>query len=386
MFCSWRNATSSIRDLPSAIAVFEQEKTTPNLNPDFQGKIDVKLLALYLDTGDLDKTVPLVEAIDRSIVHIPDVTEFNAQAVRLGDTFLASKNVPGALNCYRRVRNNDQVIALEKAAIANLQQQMADNLKLIQADPLHSSSLQMLNDNCNVQIAKDQKILVQYQTLPPILPSLFLRIGSAYYSGGDYWEAAIVYRELMLRMPQCPEVESALYGSILAFDRAKQTERTLGLCQQYLAKYPQGKYANEVGFRRGILAYDAEEFDQAIAYFQDALKKQPDSPRHEQMEVILGDIMLRQQRFDESIAAYKHYLTDYPKGIFVEQAQYRIGLDLLFGGKAGTADEAIRTYIKLFPSGKYIPDAKYRLGRHQIRGQGISRGHHRLPGLAAGLW
>ena len=165
----------------------------------------------------------------------------------------------------------------------------------------------------------------------------------------------------MRRYPQAAELEAALYGSIVVFDRLKQNDRAQNLCQSYLTQFPKGKYADSVGFLRGALAYDAQDFDKAISYFQDSLQNQANSPRREQMELILGDINLRQQKFDEAIAAYKRYETDFPAGTFLEQAEYRTDLALLFGGKSEEADKALRAYIQKYPTGTYVADAEYRL-------------------------
>ena len=231
----------------------------------------------------------------------------------------------------------------------------------VQADPLNTSDLQALNKTLSTQIDRDQKVLAQYQTLPPILPPLLLRIGRAYSMADQHWEAAVVFRELRRRYPTQSEVEAALYGSIIVFDQAKQTSRALALSNEYLTKYPQGKYAESVGYLRGVLAYDEEKFDQAIGYFEDCLKNQPNNSRREQIELILGDVQLRQTKFDAAIASYQKFQKDFPTSSRVEAAVYRSGLALLFGGKAQQADAAFRDYMKKYPSGTYVPDAAYRL-------------------------
>ena len=348
-------------DLPAAITVFEKERSLPDLNPDFRGKISVKLLDLYLEAKDDDKSTSLLQEIDVDLTRVPDITDFNNLAIRLGDRLLAKNDISGALNCYRRVRNNDQVIAMEKAQIDRLKQRLASNLAIIQTDPLNSSDVQSQNKDIQIQIDRDGKTLAQYQTLPPILPPLLLRIGRAYAVEGGYWEAGVVYRELMRQYPNAPETEPALYGSLVVFEHAKQMDRAQALCQAYLTQYPHGKYADSVSYLRGALAYDAEQFDQAIGFFEDALKNQPNHPRREQIEVILGDILLREQKFDDAVAAYAKYEQDFPKGSRLEAARYHSALALLFGGKTEEADKAIRAYIANYPSGTYVPDAEYRL-------------------------
>ena len=76
------------KDLPGAISVFETEKKLPNLDPDYLGKINLKLLGLYEDTSDVEKAVSLLMDIDTNIAHAPDIVEFNALATRLGDSLL----------------------------------------------------------------------------------------------------------------------------------------------------------------------------------------------------------------------------------------------------------------------------------------------------------
>ena len=349
------------KDLPGAISVFETEKKRPNLDPDYLGKINLKLLGLYEDAANIESAFALVREIDADIEHSPDVVDFNALATHLGDTFLEKNRVTDALSCYRRVRDNKQVIELAKLQITSLQSQMAANLVRIQADPLNTADLQTYNSTLKTQIEKDQGVLTQYLTLPPILPPLLLRIGRAYSLAGQYWEAAVVFREIRRRYPSQSEAESALYGSIIVFDKVKQDDRALALCHDYLTQYPQGKYADTIGYMRGALAYDAEMLDQAVGYFEDCLKSQPNNPHREQIELILGDIQLRQAQFGAAIAAYQKFQADFPDSSRIEAAVYRSALALLFGGKNEEADTAIRAYMTKYPSGNYVADAAYRL-------------------------
>ena len=80
-------------NIPGAIALFEKEKDLPNLDPDFLGKIKIRLLGLYQDHSDVDRAVALLQEIDADLSHIQDITVFNALAVRLGDTFLGRNKV-----------------------------------------------------------------------------------------------------------------------------------------------------------------------------------------------------------------------------------------------------------------------------------------------------
>ncbi len=350
-----------------AIALLEHERTVPNLNPDFREKVNMTLLPFYADEDDNDKSLGLMDEINADIGRVQNVTTFNKLATQVGDKFLAKNKIEKALGCYHLVRDNQQVISLQKAQIEKQQKKRANNLADIQAlirsngNPLTETQLQMDNKDIDELIKKDQAVLAQYANLPPILPPLFLRISRAYFGHKDYWESAVVYRELMRRFSQGPEVESALYGSIIVFDKLKQTDRALGLCKDYLTRYPKGQYADSVAYLRGALAYDAEDFDNAITYFEDCLKTQPNNPRKPQIEVILGDIKLREGKFDEAIVAYQKYKKDNPNGADFEKAEYRSALSVLFEGKYDDADTALRAFMQKYPKSQYIPDAEYRL-------------------------
>ena len=374
-------ATTKMGKPADAITLIEKEKTTANLSPVFLEKMNTRLFPLYLDAGSMDKGVSLLHEMDADIDHVQDVTIFNALAIRLGQMFLPKNDVASALDCYRRVRDNEQILTLQAKQITSLQQQRAANLASIQANPLNSFQLQLDNKDIDAQIDKDQQILDKYQTLPPVLPPLFLRIAQAYNAAGAQWEAAVVYREILRRYPKCDQAESALYGSIVLFDRLKQTDRAQALCQAYQTEYPKGKYIDDVGFLRGALSYDVEDFDKAISYFQQAIKNQPNSTQREHIEIILGDINLREMKFDDAIACYQKYLKDYPQGRWVEAAEYRPALALLFGGKFDDAEKAIKAYLKKYApaadantkgfgtTGVYVPDAEYRLAMIDFAGK-----------------
>jgi len=345
----------------AAIALMEKEKTQPNLSPIFVYKMNIRLLPLYMEAGNAEKALAVLQQMDDDIAHVADVPLFNGMAERLGDQFLAKNDIATALSCYRRVRDNDQIIALQKQQIDNLQHQRTVNLANIRTNPLYSASLQQENKDIDLEVAKDQEILKKYQTLPPVLPPLFLRIARAYSSGGSLWESGAVYRELLRRYPHSPESEAALYGSIIVFDQLKQFDRAQSLCQDYVNQYPKGKYADSVGFLRGALAYDTQDYDKATHYFQDCLTNQPTNPRRQQIEIILGDIQLQVGKFDEAIACYQKYEKEYPQGQILEKAEYRSALALLFAGKADEAERAINAYLQKYPKGAYVADGEYRL-------------------------
>ena len=347
--------------VPDAISLLERERAISNLNPVYRGKLGMSLLALYIETKADEKGVALLKEMDGEIGNVQDIPAFNTLAIKLGDLFLSRNEVDNALVCYRRVRDNEQIVNLQTRQIEYLKEQREANLVRIQADPLNSDNLQLENKEIDTQVAKDQQILTQYLTQPPVIPPLYVRIGRAFILEQKQWEAAVVFREVLRRYPDCAEAETALYGVIVVFEKLKQVDRAQDLCQSYLTRYPQGKYAENVAYIRGALAYDAEDFSKALSYFGDALQKQSNGPRREQIELILGDLNLRQLKFDEAIKAYAKYQQDYPQGNYAESAQYRTGLALLFAGKPDDADRAIRAYLQKYPEGQYAADAEYRL-------------------------
>lgn len=360
-----------------AITLLEKEKTAPNVSPELRGKINMRLAMLCFDNKDVAKVASLLQEMDSDILHVQNIVEFNTLATKEGDLFLFHKKVDDALKCYRLVRSNEEIAAIQTRQIEILHQQRNANLVRIQADPLNSSQLQVANKDIDDQIAKDEQVSAKYRDLPPVLPPLYLRIGRAYATEEEFWEAAVVYREIMRRYPSCAESEGALYGSIVAFYKLKQNDRDGALCQTYLTQYPQGKYTDSVRFLRGAAAYNAEDFDNAITYFNDALKSPANNPRREQIELLLGDIKLRQGKYDEAVASYRHYEQDYPEtpatgnsagGSFgtaslgnFEKAEYRIALALVLGGKLDDAEKALDAYLQKYPEGAYVADVEYRL-------------------------
>ena len=221
-----------------AIALLEKEKTHPNLNPNFLEKINVSLVPLYFDQQGYDKALVVLREMDGDLEHVADSTGFNSLAIKLGDTFLNQQDTDRALACYRMVRDNAQIIDLQQKQNLYLRSARAANLARIQADPLNTQQLQIDNKEIDAEMARNQDILAKYKTLPPILPPLYLRIARAYSISNRLWEATVVYREIMRRYPTCKEAESALYGSILLFDRLRQFDHGLTLCQNYLSQYP----------------------------------------------------------------------------------------------------------------------------------------------------
>jgi TolA-binding protein len=354
------NAAKVAGQVDEAIAAF---KTL--ISPDIASKIAargaIQLVSLYVQKGENDKAGALLGLLQRRIGYVENVVGLNSLAVELGDKFLAAKAYPAALACYRTVRMKEDVIRIQNERIAGMEKQIEANLAAIQANPTSVLQIRPKNEQIRGEVDVAKKLLAEFEKLPSIVGALYMRMARCYAEDKKTWESIVVYEELLQRFGDAPEREPTLFALVVSYAQVNQAKLAQAKCDEYLSAFPTGPNAPEVGYLRGAMALQLEDYTGAETWFCKMLKENPKGKLSEQILTLLGNAKFSQGKFDEAVVQYRKYQQDFPQGENIEEADYRIAMASLFGGKFEEAFTALSNYVKKYAHGAFVPDAKYRM-------------------------
>ena len=156
-----------------------------------------------------------------------------------------------------------------------------------------------------------------------------------------------------------------------AWQTAKD-KKTTAAYYTYLSSYPSGKYANEA--RSRIDRWDKTAYEKAIEKnTQYALKYYLDNyPKGKYRSVVRKKLNERKEadawakaKSENYISSYENYLRNYPNGKHVKEANtiisnslFRIGNDKFKSKNYSSAKSYYQSYISKYPTGEYVDEAR----------------------------
>lgn len=99
-------------------------------------------------------------------------------------------------------------------------------------------------------------------------------------------------------------------------------------------------------------AFDRNEFEKAMAGFEQLLKKYPRSKSADNAQFWIGEIYYRQKRFDKAILAYQNVIEKFPKGNKIIAAHLKQGLAFHNMGDDASSREILEELIRKYPDSR----------------------------------
>ncbi len=347
--------------IPEAIGVLE-ELIQPEITTPFAARAGLMLAPLYAEQEEFAKGILVLTNLKKKIGLVENVVQLNSVAIKFGDKLMEGKEFPDALSCYRIVLPKEEVIRLQKERILAMKHQMDDNIAVVRANPKLVTDMLPINNRLRALMDTTQKLLDEFDKLPPYAPTLDLRMGRAFYELDKKWESIVAYEEVTRRYKTSPECESALFGLVVSLVDLQRSVLAQQYASRYLADFPEGPNAGTVGYLMGAVLLQNNDYAGAEVVFKRVLASQPKSSFREEMTYLLGNCQFLQGNYEEAEKTFVQYKADFPHGIHAEDISYRIAAGTLFEGRSDDAVAPLTSYIKTYPGGSYAADAKYRLG------------------------
>lgn len=150
-------------------------------------------------------------------------------------------------------------------------------------------------------------------------------LGEAQYRVGNFTQATQTYERLLLRYPNSPRREEALYGTAWCAFRTQQMERAVFWFERLLTEFPHTPYAAEALLRKADALYLLRQYRQAAQDYWELAKRFPSTPEGEYAAYQYGYVLYRLGEYDKAEQAFRYFVQTYPRSSLVEEGLYFLG-------------------------------------------------------------
>lgn len=294
---------------------------------------------------------------------LDNYASFVSLTVGIADDLLADKAADKALPLLQNAPRREQVVALQKQRVSELEQlhrQSSASVAVLGAD----SSQSLNRDALAARLANAREILKQIEDNDAFDLPRFLRQGRCHLELDQPWEAAVLYQEILTRFPKSPERAYALHGLIFAWNAADRKAEAQALCQRFVDEFPTHALATEIAVLGGQLALAVQQPAAAEKFFGFAIDKSQGITR-EHVIFQLGLARFSLRNWTGAREMFDRYVKESPTGEFADQAAYRSAvtwfLDIDDIKRYEKTEKALNAFVEANPKSDFTPDAYYRL-------------------------
>jgi outer membrane protein assembly factor BamD (BamD/ComL family) len=185
---------------------------------------------------------------------------------------------------------------------------------------------------------------------PDDSPEALYQSGISRFIAGDYENSVQFLDQLVKVFGKEPElrtqIDLAMYARACALFNLGRHADAIKAFEEYIAQYPESKFADEVGFRIGASQQQLEEYEPAVAAYQKLRSSHPRSPYSEDALFQIGICRLIQEQSALASATFKDFMPLYPESPLWGQAGAFAARALFDDGKAAEAITMLETIEK----------------------------------------
>ncbi len=227
-------------------------------------------------------------------------------------------------------------------------------------DDFLKASVLLRQGECNYNLGRFDKAIENYDRLVKKYDDTFLlaeglyEIGLAYIVEGNWLKLSTAYRELLERHPgygEMPQVKFAL--GLFAYQEQNYDEAIANFEQ---VPSDRGLYY------LGRCLEDTGQYILAIQRYRQVLRKYPDSPLADDVAFSVAEAFYRSGQNTVAVRSYRDFLDDYPESPFVANARYKMACVTF---NEGSFDESVRELeeiVRTFPGEMIAGYAQYLIG------------------------
>ena len=185
---------------------------------------------------------------------------------------------------------------------------------------------------------------------PDDSPEALYQSGMSRFIAGDYENSVEFLDQLVKVFGREPElrtqIDLAMYARACALFNLGRHEDAVKAFTEYIAQYPESKFADEAGFRIGASQQQLEEYAEAVKAYQTLRSSHPRSPYSEDALFQIGICHLIEDSSEMAAAAFKDFMTLYPSSPLWGQAGAFAARALFDNGKATESIVMLETIEK----------------------------------------
>ena len=174
-------------------------------------------------------------------------------------------------------------------------------------------------------IAKFTEVMTEV----PNCVECYLNIGSVYAQKKEYDKAEEFYKKALEAKPDAPDAYNGLATIYNSQKKFKEAQEMSAEASKRAAAVPGGTGNADSLYNQGVIAWNANDFQNALEHFSNAIKAKPD---HAEAHFMLGKVYLNLGKLPEAALEFQTYTKIAPTGPNAKEAQANY--------------EALKSYIK----------------------------------------
>ena len=167
-------------------------------------------------------------------------------------------------------------------------------------------------------------VQAQEEQAPDDSPEALYQSGMSRFVAGDYEHSVEFLEQLVKVFGKEPElrtqIDLAMYARACALFNLGRSADAIKAFEEYIAQFPESKFADEAMFRIGSAQQQLEEYDAAVAAYQKLQSTYPRSAYSEDAMFQVGICRLIQEQSALAAAAFKDFMQLYPDSPLWTQA------------------------------------------------------------------
>jgi TolA-binding protein len=340
------------------------------LKNDLTVQAAMALVEIESKRGNLDEALSLLDQLQASSDLVDNPLQLDILALKIGDALLEKGERQKALRMYAIIRPKQVVMELQKKRIDSIDRIVTDNTASLQKNPKSFLEVNATNARLREEQKQLRAVLDNFEKLPDTEVPVRLRQAKAYDDLDQKWETILIWENL-LETAKDPKIrEDGLFSIGAAYCALGRSPDAVPALDKYVAEFPNGKYATQAGYLKGVVSLEAGDYVKSESVFGELVGKPDMGALGADIQFLLANTQFalgadpkapNPAKYKQAIVNYGKYLEKYPDGKYAEECRYRIPLSYFQVGDYAKAIEGFQEYAKKYPSSTYAGDCGYRI-------------------------
>jgi len=247
------------------------------------------------------------------IVKDKDSLIANRAHFNIGEALLERGSYESAIEFYRKVRSREKVLKDISARLEVLAREKKDIL----------TSGKNLSEVLRVE-SRLKELYKKVEGEEDLATLSIYQIGSCYYSLDRFYEARIIYREIIQRYPKTEDAKKSSHGVILTYWQQKKLNETRKSYEKFIQEFGKDNIADNVRSLIGNVLFEDKRYKEALDEYERGAQEFPNGRMREFSSYQAANCLFSLEEFEKSAKSYERFIKDFNKSQYVRDVQFRL--------------------------------------------------------------